>query len=250
MSDKAKKAVGSVTSVVLPNHVIQIKLRHSTEIVAATGANLLVMVKNIVAKSEYYSGVRDKVLTPENGFRNELRSHQWLWRALKEVLTHPRDGSPTKYLSMVYNGKLPEPASVDIQEAWVSELLTWLVFNASEKCAGDIAPQKLIMSASETRYADEKLLELSKKVFLALSFLEPARQRVGTSIEFASTEDMDWGDEYKVLVTDRWYEESLKDERRQYSILSRYIQFLNNTNNGGFELFEVDKDASDIEFDV
>lgn len=246
MTEAPTPASASVLGVVLADQVILYRHKHGTDLIAATGENAMKLVKNMFNSSERLKAVLAKVeaiqAQPEGEAKQTIRGHLWFWRAMRELLTHARDDTPTPALNRLFHGNTEGDPMV-IPDEWVTELLTWLAVNDER------APRKVVESLAACKDADAASLELTAKMFASLAFLAPVRERVG-AIVFLSSEALETVSEYRDLIKDKWKPEAIADPKRACNVVGRYIRFLNDLDGNAFELESVSADADGYEFYV
>lgn len=244
-----QKPSASIAGLTLPNTVIVYKHKHGTELIPATGDNLLTMVKRMVAQSTRMRKIAELV-GPEVSPKLTVRGHLWFWAAIYDIVKHDinsPEARPSKTLGRMFTGKLDNP--VAIQPEWISEVLAWLVTQTVTGKRGSVAPLALVTSFAKSREASSNELALAADGYKTLSFLEPARNRLG-EITFVSSAALDDYDEYQILVSDKWKPEIMSEKLGPERIAIRYIRFLNELSGDDFDLTHLVDDVSDIEFSL
>lgn len=228
MSD-TESASSSVTSIVLPDHVITYKHKHGLDLLAANGSLVLALVKRTFARSERLTAALT-LLETQSALPDapKIRGHLWLWRALRDVLALDAEAAGARKPFEVLE------APVELKPEWATELMTWMVVNDEASRARGVVPRiNSIAQSAEIGPAD----------------LAPIRERAG-SLQFLSAETLEQACEYRDLVRDRWKPEALQTPSRAQNILGRYLRFLNNLVGDAFDIETVAKDVPDYGFYV
>lgn len=240
-------AGASVTQINLPDHVITYKNKHGIELFAATGENVLSLVKTVRQESKRLSASLALLAAKpeEGGAAPAIRGHRWLWRALAEVVdqTAPED---CKALKRLFYGDAAHCVSID--PAWRTELLTWLVVNVPPALA-EHSPRQLIVALAGSQELQPDELALTAQIYRSLQFLVPARARVG-EVTFLSTGMLDDCREVRELLRDQWKAEAIADPARAHNVLGRYLRFLNDWASGDFDLVKVHSSSADFELEA
>lgn len=246
-----QKSSASILDVELPNQLVVYTHKHGQELIPATGANLLTMVKRMGERSTRLREVA--ALTGADGkFLVTVRGHLWFWRGIRDVMnfdteSDAKEQAPSKDLARMFYGNTENP--VIIHPDWTEELLTWLATQRVSGPRGSLAPRSVVSSLVDASEIFTDKLELTAECYRSLSFLAPARARVG-EVTFLSSAALDDYDEYQILLTDKWKPEVMAEKHGPMRIATRYIRFLNELNGGGFDIGELRTDVSDIEFSV
>lgn len=250
MSSEQKTSV-SILGVTFPNHVIVYSHKHGRELISATGANLMTMVKRMGEKSTRMREVA-ALSGPDGKPSTPVRGHLWFWRGIRDVMNFGSDQDaddqrPSKELARMFYGNTENP--VIIHPDWVTELMTWLATQRVLGPAGSRAPREIVTSLADASEIFTDRLELTADGYRSLSFLAPARARVG-EVQFFSSAALDDYDEYQTLLADKWKESVMSDKYGPMRVATRYIRFLNELNGGGFDIQELMTDVTDIEFEI
>lgn len=233
----------SVTQISLPDHVLCYSHKHGRDMYAATGENVLNLVKQVATSCERLKAA--VALLDQSTEGPAIRDHRWLWRAMEEILANNPE-RPTTALNRLFYGKPDAEAGVTIDPAWAKELLTWFVLR--DNAEGFEVPRKAVSTLASTGYTGQQGLDLSQAAYAELPFLAPVRDRVG-SVVFMSADTLSQADELRNLLRDNWKPEAMEDPKRAFNILGRYIRFMNETV-GDFELERVAPKVPNLGFCV